>query len=111
MFTGNWPIGGVVYSAGKQETETMPRKNTQFINLAEQLAAHNEVVGSTMDSILENVLGSKVARMRSDWDEIQKMIEQLHELNGPRGNQAAHEFRPKSKLVNKPKARQNAPLA
>ena len=75
----------------------MARKTTQFINLAEQLATQNDRVGSTMDSILENVLESKVARMRSDWDEIQKMLEQLHELNGPRADQPVHTLRPKSK--------------
>jgi hypothetical protein len=44
----------------------------RFINLAEQLALQNDIVNSTMDSLLGYVASDSNVEQRSDWDEIQK---------------------------------------
>ena len=56
-------------------------KKCRFINLAEQLTRQNDVVSTTMDSMLKFVADSNSIESRSDFDEIRKTVEQMNELN------------------------------
>ena len=60
----------------------MKRKNkTRFFNLAEQLTLQNDIVNSTMDSMLQFVSNEETAEERSDFTEIQKTAKQICEMN------------------------------
>ena len=57
------------------------KKKCQFINLAETLALQNDMVGHTMDSLLEHVSRDAGLVHRSDYEQIRKMAEQTQEFN------------------------------
>ena len=48
------------------------KKKTKFINLAEQLAIENDIVSSTVDSMIQFVSEKEDIEQRSDFQEIQK---------------------------------------
>lgn len=56
-------------------------KKSRFINLAEQLTLQNEIVGTTMDSLLGYVSIDENVEHRSDFEQIRKTVEQVNELN------------------------------
>ena len=55
-------------------------KKSRFINLAEQLTLQNEIVSTTMDSLLGYVSIDENVENRSDFDQIRKTVEQVNEL-------------------------------
>lgn len=53
------------------------KENCLFVNLAEKLAAQNDIVSRTMEEIVENVVSDPNIEDRSDWEEICKMLETI----------------------------------
>lgn len=51
------------------------KKKSRFINLAEQLNLQNEIVNSTMDSMLKFVAREEAFESRSDFEQIKKTAE------------------------------------
>ncbi len=57
------------------------QRKSRFINLAEHLTLQNEIVGSTMDSLLKFVSESDLIESRSDFQQIKRTARQNEELN------------------------------
>ena len=77
------------------------QKKCQFFNLAEQLATQNDIVNNTMDSIIATAGEAPGADKRSDWEELKKTLEKLHELNGPQRPSQSTSNIPAPKSINK----------
>lgn len=73
------PAAGIALSP--ERIKMKRKRKTRFINLAEQLSLQNDVVSSTMDSMLQFVSKEETVEERSDFTEIQKTAQQICEMN------------------------------
>ena len=82
------------------------QKKSRFVNLAAQIAEQNDIVNSTMDSLLAKVAQDVNLESRSDYDQIKKTAELNPEISSTESQEELQRTVPKPKLA-KPKVNQN----